>query len=56
MKDTDNRPQCELCGSPAAYVINGVLYFCEDCRDDIGDEWEDVITVEEITNDDEWED
>jgi hypothetical protein len=58
MAETTDRPQCELCGSPAAYLINGKLYFCADCRDDIGDEWEDVITVEEIDHDDdsEWED
>ena len=56
MKDTANCPQCELCGEPAAYLINGSLYFCEDCRDDIWDEWKDVITVEEIDDDDEWED
>lgn len=53
MKDAANRPQGALCGAPAAYLINGTLYFCEDCRDDIGDEWEDVITVEEIDDDDE---
>lgn len=53
MKDEANHPQCELCGAPAAYVINGTPYFCEDCRDDIGEEWEDAITVEEIDNDDE---
>jgi hypothetical protein len=50
--------RCDVCGKPAAYLINGMLYFCEDCRDDIGDEW-NVITVEEIDNDndndDEWE-
>jgi hypothetical protein len=56
MKDTTDLPQCELCGNAAAYLINGSLYFCEDCRDDIGDEWEDVITVEEIDDDDGWED
>lgn len=53
MSDTTNRPRCELCGEPAAYVINGMLYFCEDCRDDIGEEWDDVITVEELESDDE---
>lgn len=56
MKDTASRPQCELCGEPAAYLINGNLYFCEACRSAIGDEWEDVITVEEIEDDDECED
>lgn len=56
MAKTTNRPQCELCGEPAAYLINGSLYFCEDCRDDIGDEWEDAITVEDIDDADEWED
>lgn len=56
MAKTTTRPLCELCGEPATYLINGGLYFCEDCRDDIGDEWEDVITVEEIDDDDEWED
>lgn len=56
MRETTDRPQCELCDEPAAYLINGMLYFCEDCRDDISDEWEDAITVEEIENDDEWED
>lgn len=56
MKDTANPERCELCGEPAACLINGSLYFCEYCRDDIGDEWEDVITVEEIDDDDECED
>lgn len=56
MKGTTNRPQCELCGEPAAYLINGSLYFCEDCCNAIGEEWEDVITVEELDNDDERED
>lgn len=56
MKDTAKFPLCELCGNAAAYLINGSLYFCEDCRDDIGDEWDDVITVEEIDDDDEWKD
>lgn len=51
MPKTTNRPQCELCGHAAAYLINGSLYFCEDCRDDIGEEWEDVITVEELDDD-----
>lgn len=56
MKGTTSCPKCELCGEPAAYLINGSLYFCEACRGAIGDEWEDVITVEEIDDDDEWED
>lgn len=38
MRETPNRPQCELCGEPASYLIKGSLYFCEDCRDDIGEE------------------
>jgi hypothetical protein len=56
MKGTAKFPLCELCGNAAAYLINGSLYFCEDCRNAIGEEWEDAITVEEIDDDDEWED
>ena len=56
MKRPTARPQCELCGSPAAYVINGTLYFCDDCRNDIGEEWEDAITIEELESDDNDED
>lgn len=56
MRETIDRPQCELCGHTAAYLINGNLYFCEDCHDAIGEEWEDVIAEEEIDDDDEWED
>lgn len=29
----------ELCGDDAAYLVNGVLGFCEDCFATIDDEW-----------------
>lgn len=25
--------RCELCGDDAAYLVNGVLGFCEDCEE-----------------------
>ena len=56
MKDATNRPQCELCGEPADFVINGTLCFCGCCRSTIGEEWEDAITVEELESDDNDED
>lgn len=40
--------RCEICGSEAAYLVNGSLGFCEDCFATIGDEWQDVIDVEEL--------
>lgn len=48
--------RCAICGETACYVVSRLLPLCEDCRDDIGDEWEGAIAVEEIENDDEWED
>lgn len=56
MDERIDRPQCGHKAHTAVYLINGSPYFCEDCRDDIGEEWKDVITVEEIDNDAEWED
>lgn len=40
--------RCEICGDDAAYLVNGVLGFCEDCFATIDDEWQDVIDVEEL--------
>lgn len=37
-----------LKGDDAAYPVNGVLGFCEDCLATIGDEWLDAVAVEEL--------
>jgi len=40
--------RCEICGDDAAYLVNGVLGFCEDCFATIDDELLDAIVVEEL--------
>lgn len=40
--------RCETCGEDAAYLVNGVLGFCEDCFATIDDEWLHTIVVEEL--------
>ena len=40
--------RCELCGDDAAYLVNGVLGFCEDCLATIDDDLLDTIVVEEL--------
>ena len=40
--------RCKICGDDAAYLVNGVLGFCEDCFAIIDDELLDAIVVEEL--------
>lgn len=40
--------RCAICGDDAAYMVNGVLGFCEDCFATIDDDLLDTIVVEEL--------